>query len=325
MTRPPAVTAIPADETTKSPAGEQRRTAEATGLLAAVGAITSQAVLITALLYYFGWVRSHARLGYFGIDPGLVGYSTPDYVLYSINVAFLPFTYAALVILALLGLHRMVVLPTLNRAASTPPSDTSGDGVQRLIRRFVVMAHTLAVMLALTAIIGIVFPAQVGIPLGITLPLLLVASVSLFGYLGHLRAKYPEQLAWRVRQPQVAPNSRVQTLVLLSIGLLASLWAVSLYGDHTGTRTAIDMAARLPYQSEVVVYSTTRIALNGPGVSVTEITQPGTKYHYQYNGLRLLAHSTDKYILLPMYWQHGRDRVFLIRDDDTVRIDIAAM
>jgi len=57
-------------------------------------------------------------------------------------------------------------------------------------------------------------------------------------------------------------------------------------------------------------------------VVVTEITQPGTKYHYQYSGLRLLLHSSDKYLLLPVGWQYEQDRLFLLHEDDTIRVDI---
>ena len=58
--------------------------------LAAVGAVASQAALLTALLYYVGWSRAHASLEKFGLDPELVGYGTEEYVLRSINAAFPP-------------------------------------------------------------------------------------------------------------------------------------------------------------------------------------------------------------------------------------------
>jgi hypothetical protein len=177
----------------------------------------------------------------------------------------------------------------------------------------------------MVVIVGVLFPAQVGVPLGLLLPVLLLACVSLFGYVAYLRSRYPEQFGTTMRvlhaDPPFQVQVQVQALFLCSLGLLASLWAVSLYGDQVGTRIATDFATRLPNEPEVVVYSTARIALLGPGVVVTEITQPGTKYHYQYTGLRLLAHSTDKYLLLPMGWKHGRDRLFLVRDDDSVRAD----
>jgi hypothetical protein len=334
---------------------EQGRAAEATSPLAVVGTIASETALFTGVLYYFGWVRAHASLGYFGVDPGLVGFSTPDYVLRSINVAFLPFFYAAIAALMLLGLHRFVVLPTLDRAGadSPQPPDTSGNGdsgrpyrahqvfirvvsypltlgddgrgTRRVVRWFVGIVETVAGGLGLVVIVGVLFPAQVGVPLGLTLPVLLLASISLFGYVAYLRSRFREQFASTMRSLRGDPPSRVLSLFLLSLGLLASLWVVSLYGGQVGIRIATDFARHLPTESEVVVYSTERIALLGPGVVVTEITQPGTKYHYQYTGLRLLAHSPDKYLLLPMGWQRGRDRVFLVRDDDSIRADIAAL
>ncbi|MDQ3765510.1 MAG: hypothetical protein M3460_29955 [Actinomycetota bacterium] len=41
-------------------------------------------------------------------------------------------------------------------------------------------------------------------------------------------------------------------------------------------------------------------------------------------GLRLLLHSPDKYLLLPKDWRHGQDSVFLLHNDDTIRVDITA-
>ncbi len=356
MTRLPAPEGVHADNASLDGAvpvtGEQRRAAEASSLLALVATIVSETALATALLYYFGWVRAQTSCGYFGVSPGLAGLSTPNYVLRSINVTFLPLIHTAIAGVLLLGLHRVVVLPVLDWAGSDSPRSpgASGSGTdpgrrhraprvflrvvgyarmlgndrRRVIRWFVITAEAVAGALALVVVIGVLLPTQVGVPLGLILPLLLLASVTVIGYLGHLRSRYPEQLARTRRAPRSTPASRAQALGLRSLGLLASLWAVSLYGDQVGTRIATDFAAGLPDQSEVVVYSTARIALSGPGVAVAEITQPGTKYHFQYTGLRLLAHSADKYLLLPRGWQHGRDRVFLVRDDDSVRIDIAA-
>jgi hypothetical protein len=99
---------------------------------------------------------------------------------------------------------------------------------------------------------------------------------------------------------------------------------LSLYADRLGTRLAADTAADLPVQPGVVVYSTERIALSGPGVTVDEIVQPGVKYRFQYTGLRLLGRAPDKFLLLPSRWQRGRDRVLLLRDDNSIRIDIEA-
>jgi hypothetical protein len=102
------------------------------------------------------------------------------------------------------------------------------------------------------------------------------------------------------------------------------VWAVSLYANQVGTDIAAGLASDLHDQSKVVIYSAERIAIAGAGVKVAEIAQSGSKYHYQYSGIRLLARSTDKYMLFPMDWQRGRDRVFILPGNDSIRIDVGA-
>lgn len=342
-----------------APSGpEQRAVADSSSVLTVIGTNTSLVVLITALFYYFGWVRTHSFLDYFGVDPSLVGYSTADYVLRSINVTFQPFINAAFVALVLVGFHRLVIAPALVNAEPEPPPPSNtltsdggnpatpgavGSGLRRAVgsvaawaqtggrwrpgssglRRFMAAIQLVAIVLAAAVLTGVVLPAQIGAPLGLLLPLLLIISVTLFGYVAHLRARYPDILA-ETRHPRPIPPSRAYTLTLLALGVVAGLWAVSLYGDHVGTRLATDMVTHLSTRPAVVVYSTERIALKGPGIIVTEIKQSGAKYHYQYIGIRLLARSPDRFLLLPSRWQHGHDRVLIVRDNDSIRVDIIA-
>jgi hypothetical protein len=301
-------------------------------------------VLITALFYYFGWVYAHSFLGYFGVDPSLVGYSTADYVLRTANVVFYPFLDAAFGALVIFGFHRLAIIPVLTNVKSDlseplipyqsrlgPAVDSAVSGVQAWcrqrpgpvgIRRFLTILRVVAIIFAATVLTGATFPEQIGAPLGLLLPLLLIASVILLGYAAHLNSRYPVLLAKTMRSLPIE-SPRGYTLTLLILGLLAALWTVSLYGDNVGTRRATDMTTQLFAQSGVTIYSTERIALKGPGVDVQPIEPPG-KYRYQYTGLRLLAHSSDKFLLLPLGWQHGHDRAFLVRDDNSIRVDIAA-
>jgi hypothetical protein len=337
---------------------EQRATTDQSGVLTIIGTITSQVALVTALFYYFGWVYIHSFYAYFGIDTNLLGYSTADYVLRSLNVAFLAFMYLAFAALTLFAFHHFAMVPALMEEQSRSPllseAVTSGvsssailcctrprfsqvmnlvvDWVRSLghwrlrpsgARWIIDILQVVAVILALAVFSGVIFPEQLGVPLGFFLPLLLMFSVSALGYIAHVRSRYPD--AFTVTAT-VSPTvrSRMYTSILLTLGFVAGLWAVSLYGDRLGTRHATDFVAQLSNQSEVVIYSTERIALNGPGINVSDITPPGIKYHCQYTGLRLLVHTPDKLILLPAKWQHGHDRVFLLRDDNSIRIDIIA-
>lgn len=336
----------------------ERTDTDSSSVLTIIGTIASQVVLITALFYYFGWVYAHSFFGYFGIEPSLVGYSTADYALRSINVAFRPFIYLTFAALVLFGFHRLVMAPALMRATPglLPQSNTATSGMSapatqrsawprpsramgsavgwvralerwRLgpsgIRWIIRVFRIVAIALALAVFAGMLFPEQFGAPLGLFLPLLLMLSVGLLGYIAHVCSRYAHALA-AMTPPWLTPPSRAYTLTLLSLGMLAGLWAVSIYGDHVGTRFATDFAAQLPTQPGVVIYSTERIALNGPGIDVREIAELDTKYHYQYTGLRFLARSPDKFLLVPSRWQHDRDRVLFLRDDNTIRIDILA-
>lgn len=342
-----------------------------TGILEIVGTVIGPAALVTGLLYYFGWVRTHAIFSYFGVDNRLIEYSPSDYVLRSSAITFDAVIRVAFIALILVGFHRFMVAWIFDL------SDKSR--VQwRTIQSFAAVAQVIGVVLAGIVILAVLSPDEVGRPLGLIVPLLLIMSVALLGYVTHIRSVYLSALARTHRdapaggitnqeaergedkdipagsadQPyvetsvaqrrgeqllgtfkringmwsssQVAPYSRARALILLTLGLVGILWAVSLYAYQVGAETATRVAADLPNQSAIVLYSAERIAIDGPGVNVTEITQPGSKYHYQYSGLRWLTRSADTYLLLPRYWQRGRDQVFVIRDDGSIRIDVAA-
>jgi hypothetical protein len=52
--------------------------------------VLAPAGLLTAVLYYFGYVREQALFAYFGVDLGSVGFSTTDYLVRSAGTVFLP-------------------------------------------------------------------------------------------------------------------------------------------------------------------------------------------------------------------------------------------
>lgn len=324
--------------------------AKSGGVLAVSGAVTSQTAVITAVLYYFGWVRAHFFLGYFGIDNSMAGYGTADYVLGSITVAFTPLVSAVVIALMLIGVHRVIVAPMLNRVTSgsiTPSTAAERPSARyqarSALRRIAHQVSTLArqrpslrqlrwclnalqavgAALIIVVLTGVLLPGPVGAPLGLTLPLLLIAAVVLLGYVAYLRSQYPVALTTTGCE-QTAPVSRTYTVILIALGLLAALWTVGLYGEQVGVNQAVRLVDYLADQPSVTIYSTERIAVSGPGVVAATITQPESKYHYQYSDLRLLRRTSDIYLLLPAGWQHGQDPVFVLRDSDTIRVDIIA-
>src|SRR3954454_17851304 len=75
--------------------------------------VFGQTALLTALLVFFGWARTQATFAYFGVDLGLLDFSTTDYVLRSVNSAYDPLLLIGLVFLTAALLHER-----LSRTAS---------------------------------------------------------------------------------------------------------------------------------------------------------------------------------------------------------------
>lgn len=285
-----------------------------TATLKAVSTVASQAALITALLYYFGWVRTQAFYQHFGVDTSLLAFTTTDYVLRSLNSAFPPLAILALVALLLLGFHRWVVV----HAVSTPVSSLRGKAVTGFLSTAPVLGATLGAVV----LVGLLFPTEIGRPLVRGLPVMLVSAVGILGYSDHLRLVRLTGLSRRQRNHHHNLETRIRAIVLVSVGLFGLLWGIALYAAGVGELNAMETVATLQDGPEAILYSSDRIALAGPGIRVDEIQQGGSKYRYLYSGLRLLVQTGGRYILIPVGWQKGRDKVFMIPGSDGVRLDV---
>ena len=274
----------------------------------------SQTVVITGLLYYFGWVRTQANFGYFGIDTSLLGYTTSDYLIRSVSSSFPLVTGLMLVAFALLGAHRWV----LAHAVLVPASKSAGKTLSFCVSAAPIFGATLAVVVLLR----LFFPLQIVWPQGLALPLILILAVSVLGYSGHLRSLRRVALVGTQKKYQSSVETRIRFFLLIALGILGVLWWVTLYAAQVGQQKAVETVANLRYEPEVFIYSSERMAIAGPGIAVNEIQEAGSKYRYRYTGLRLLVQAGGKYALLPVGWKSGRDSVFLIPVDSTIRLDI---
>ena len=158
------------DQSSAAPSvrGASRQMALALG---AIGAVASQAALLTALLYYVGWARANATFDEFGIDPGVVGYGTEDYVLRSINATFPALIVCTFVGLLLLLVHHSVVLPLVEQCA-VPTRRV-------LTRRVIMVGMACGVVLALLVCIRLAAFDILRMESGLMLPGALIASVIL--------------------------------------------------------------------------------------------------------------------------------------------------
>jgi hypothetical protein len=259
--------------------------------IASVAAPTS---LVTALLYYFGWVRTSRQAYLLGLDDSLFGYSTQDYVLRSISSMYWPLSIGLVACVAGSVLHI-----TLLARAGTPPSDAPELEVRRL--RFL---KRLTALLAGTGIASLVlgmtgaFVENRSSVLYVAAPLGVTVSIVLISYAVHLHRRFisgsgggePTQ---ELKSLRLFISSSVIVLLFLSL-----FWTVSRFAAVKGVDLAAEVVRQLPSRPFVTVYSAKRLQLQPPVVE-TELTQENSAYRFAYTGLKLLFRSEQKFFLRP--------------------------
>jgi len=273
-------------------------------LVAVFTSIASQAALITALLFFYGRVRTGAFYGYFGIGTHALAFSTSDYVIGSLNATLPPVIVCALAILAVLATARHLgqavdfiqARPHLNRAT--------------VIAIAVVIVVCVAVLVN-----GIVPSSYTAYSRGYPMPIAVIGIAAAVGVGRRL-------LLPGTRWPD--STDRMWSMAVATFALAGVLWIADLYAGADGEREARDTANTLqsPTSTQFVLYSAERLLISGSGVQSNEIDTPGSRYHFQYSNLRLLIRTPSAYILLSAEWQKGRDPVIVIPVDDSIRFDV---
>lgn len=276
-------------------------------LVAVLTAVVAPTTLVTGLAYYFGFRRERAFAGYFGIDSSVLGYSTSDYVLRSIDALFVPVCAVLLVTFAVLCLHA-VFGGRLGRIDLAPAAALAGIGA-------------LAVGVALAA--GHPFANE-------------------YGYLQALGPAVGAVLITyalvRARRSAVAPVA----FVAVAVVLVSLFWATAEYADSRGRSEAARLARDITRQPSVTVFSKESLDIdpNAPGAgqqlpiknggcaAIQLTTYKQGEYRYAYSGFTLLVRSDGKYFLTPtpvnpklQPWDPALDSVFVIPDDGNVRVE----
>jgi hypothetical protein len=281
------------------------------GLSAAVDFVTrvvAPASLLTAILYYFGYVRELALFGYFGVDLGSLQFSTTDYLVRSAGTIFLPVgTVLACGVLALL-LHHMLTL-TLSRAG------------RKWRRASWALTGTAAMALLILGVAGLEAPRDVDLS-PVTPPVALGTGALLAGYTVYLAAAYaslPSQLTDTLRATR--PLRRILIGALL---LVSAFWATAVVAEQRGNAVAQAIEASLPVQPEAVVYSSQRLQITGPGITETRLSGTDAAFVFRYNGLRPLIHSGGHWFLLPAGWTHSNGATVIILPDTApgIRVEL---
>lgn len=257
------------------------------------------ATLLSALLFYFGYVTSRAQYAYFGVDVDTLGLSTRDFVMRSPQALLVP-----LLVIALVGAGLLLVHLAL-RVREVPP-------------RVVTVAFALAVGLLVAGLV-LLFGFEVfgDLPVyGALTPLLIASGVGAATYLAG-RPGTPRFLAGGDR-----PRAARQGVVLLALVVVATclFWASATVAEWTGRGAAMRAARDLDRFPLVILDTQERLYLTD-GV-VTESALPeeeGQLFRYRYRGLRLLVQGGERMFLVPEEWTPSNSTL-VVPLDGSVRV-----
>ncbi|GAA1553103.1 hypothetical protein GCM10009789_03290 [Kribbella sancticallisti] len=259
-------------------------------LLAAVG---SPIALATALLFYFGWVRTRFQARALGYDPVVLQLSVQDYLLKSINVLFLPLVVLVLGLLIVQQQHRRVVHAARSRPRVRLAAIRAG---RMMIRSWPIWLVVCVGMLALPA------TRLIAIPAALTVGLVL----ALYGQM--LTRAVGSGSRW----------SGATTALVCVLLAFAVFWDTERIARATGEAFAKDILA-YPWQLvAVTVFSEKRLEITADGVMESPLGEDSA-YRYRYTGLRLLEGTRDRYVLM----NEAGGQIIVLRDEHGLRFEFS--
>lgn len=264
------------------------------------GSVVAPSTVVTAFLYFFGWVRTGAFYHYFGLDGSVLRLSTQDYLLRSPELALRPLVLMLLVT-ALLWAARRRLGVWLHSTLS-----------QRRASVVEVIVRVTAAALIAVGVAGLFAPDRALPPIASAL---LLGGGAVTGAVGPVGT--PHSGAGR------GPSRiSVTRLSLIATALLAAFWAESVYARQAGERFA-EYTARTPSsRPAAVVYSKDQLQIFGPGVQVVRLGGTAPAYRFRYAGLRLLIFANARWILVPEGWTRSNGAIIIVLpDSSTLRVD----
>ncbi|MEN3267929.1 hypothetical protein, partial [Pseudonocardia sp.] len=280
----------------------------------AVGSVVAPTTLLTALLFYFGWLHAQAMLRYFRVQLTVFDFTLQDYLVRSADGLFLPVTIAAAVALVFLWVNRFLLggATTLWRAK-----------VLRILAPVTGVAGIALMALALAAALGNhqvfgTFPEGGGLSLSV--------GVLLLAYTARLArrvvADRPPGRASSTPTPGVLAAEWGAVFILVSVGLF---WAVNSYALGVGTGRAQQIERELASAPDVVLYSEKSLDLQVIGVRELVCSDPAAlteaAFRYRYEGLKFVLRSGNQLLFLPAGWTRDAGNALVIPRTDGMRLE----
>jgi hypothetical protein len=266
----------------------------ATGIIAPV-------TVLSALLFYFGYVSSRAQYEYFGIEVDAIGLSTRDYVMRSPQPLLVPLLVLTLGAVGGLMLHN-AVRRRIDAARDTPQAAR--------LERAITLARLAGAAVLVVGVIFLLGYSLIGhLPYyALFTPVLIGLGAAVLGYASHLQ---------RTVRPPVGPITpqRVVTVLLAVVTVTCAFWATATTAEYSG-RGLAKSDARHPERFPVVILdSKERLYLRSPGLEESTLpSAAGQTFHYRYRRLRLLVVGQSRMFLIPEKWNASNTTVVLPLD-----------
>jgi hypothetical protein len=286
----------------------------------ALGALGGILTLVTAVMFYFGWRRADVQASAMSIDVSLFGFSTQDYVLRSISSLYLPLLGVFALILGWLWLHSLVVhmfrtgfLKSTKRRNAVIGWSTSiaAAGIAVALWCLLFTAAT-ALPPPRPAVMNWLAHQLVGHQWVVPLTLITATLVAAYAW-------------WIYRRIQPAPvvedrplwQTLLPAVLVVGIVVLSASWLLEEYATIMGHRHALQISSAVNELARAVVISPTPLGLDAAGVEEHRIVGPeGSDVRYRITGLRLLARSGGKVLLVHDGWAPGNGTVIVLPDSD---------
>lgn len=296
-----AMDRVPPATASQAPAPQSSRWGGLLDQLSTIAGVIAPTTVLTALLYYYGYVATYARLDYFGVDLATLRLPTQDLVLRSVAVLYVPCAVLLGLAIAFLVV-RNGTRTALESEARRPPLRRVGWG-----------ALAVGVVLLIRALVGIVVPSVAETEFPATTPLALGGGVVAVLYGRHLLRRTAPAPADPV--PQAAVGLLAAGVVVLSL-----FWAANTFAAAYGAGQAEADSEALGERPSVVLDTRERLYLNVACAEETALPADAEQsFRYRLRGLRLLAVGSDRLFLIPDRWSDGC-AVLVVPDDESVRV-----
>jgi len=274
--------------------------------------VVANASLLIAVLVYMGWAYDDALYSYFHIRPLDLNVSVVEYMLRSLSLFSTTIVFVAVALIVVTTAHawgagktslarrfahaaQRSPIPGFWRVASNDP------GEQSRAAQVLMLGAGVAITIAALVLAWLAHHVQVS-----TYLFLLLLGTG------------PLLLTWSTRADH---RGRFPYALAIIVAAVCALWAASLYAHSLGIQAAKNVVQGLPTRTAVVLYSIQPLALSGPGVTVDRLPED-YRYHYRYEGLRLLITRAGTYYLLPVGWSPQLDETYVFDQSDEIRIEL---